>query len=213
MKIIFKNGLTRLLIIVLSAVASLPAMGQRMPCILVTTNADTLIGTYVNADQNGLLLKWGNNQTVKFSLQQVHEYALLQADGTAIPYQYIIQLESGQRKPMRRLVDGKWKLYLDKVPFRSSVNPGLPKNAAVTHYTMVYYLSSDGVSAIKTTERTWKTLLQERMADCAMLMQHLGRNGYQFKDLPAIVAAYNAYVRQETINDKRAVAPPLFQGK
>lgn len=213
MKIIFQNGSFRLCLISLILLASSLAMGQKMPCILVTTNADTLTGTYVKADHQGLLLKWSNNQTMKFSPPQVHEYALLQADGTAIPFQYIIQLESGQRKPMRRLVDGKWKLYLDKVPFRSSVNPGLPKNAAVTHYTMVYYLSSDGVSAIKMTERSWKTLLQERMADCTMLMQSLGKNGYQFKDVAAIVAAYNAFVRQEIINENRAITTPLFQGQ
>lgn len=103
---------------------------------------------------------------------------------------------------MRRLVDGSLKLYMDKVPSRSSVNPALPKNSSVPQYVTVYYLASSSEDAVEISIYNWKAILQNRLADYPALLQSIGQKGFRFKDLATIVATYNAFRRQEIIPKK-----------
>lgn len=180
---------------------------QKSPCQVITARFDTLTGICIQADRQLILLQNDPKDKVVFHPEAIYEYALLQSDGTAIPYQYILQPETGQRKPMRRVVDGYYKLYVDKKRARSTVNPALPKNSSVPRLISVYYLTSYSEDAVEVSPKNWERVLYQRMADFPMLVENRMRNDFQFKQLPHIVAAYNAFVRQQVINQQKADTP------
>lgn len=194
---------TQFLLAVFLFLFSFNVQAQKMPCLVVTTNFDTLYGIFIKADSELTIIQTIDRQKIMLKPEAVYEYALLQADGTAISYQFIKHPLSGEHKSMRRLVDGYYKLFLDKEPSRSLVNPALPKNSPVQPLASVYYLATHREDAVKISHKSWATILKKRLADCATVVESIDRKQFKFKDLPAIVASYNAYVRQAIANERK----------
>ncbi len=197
---------THVLTILLTLTLAVSAIAQKSPCRIVTSNLDTLFGTFIEADSKLIFTQSYNRQRIALRPEEVLEYALLQADGTEVVYQFILHAASGKRVPMHRLVDGYYKLYLHKEPKTSSVNPALPKNSPVPHMTSVYYLASYSEDAVKVSPRNWERVLQKRLADCPLLLEDIADKNFQFKHLPAVVATYNALMRQEIAIGKRQMS-------
>lgn len=197
-----KNLQLLLLAFTFLAISNLNA--QKPSCLVVTANRDTLSGIFVKADEQLTILQMSDRQRIELQPGAIYEYALLQPDGSMISYQFIKHPKTGRMKPMRRLVDGYYKLFLDKEPSRSSVNLALPKNSSVPSLTSVYYLASYSEDAVEVSPKLWETVLKTHLADCAPVLEHIDRKHFKFKDLPSIVASYNAYVRQTIANERKA---------
>lgn len=185
------------------------AAAQAVPCVVVTASFDTLTGIFVKSDDKLVFKQAYKKHRTALLPEEIYEYKLLQSDGTSISYQYIMHPKTGKRVPMRRLIEGYYKLYLHKESVLSSVNPALPKNSSVPRLASVYYLASYSEDAVEVSPRNWKQVLYKRLVDCPPLLESIAEKNFQFKQLPAIIASYNAFVRQDAVNQKKADAPIL----
>ncbi|MFN7116904.1 MAG: hypothetical protein ACK4TA_08915 [Saprospiraceae bacterium] len=198
---------TTILLVVFTTLVFFNLQAQKLPCWVVTTNADTLTGIFIKANHQHLVLQSADDQRIELQPETIYEYLLLQNDGTSVPYQFIKHPETGKRKPMQRLVDGYYKLFLDKEPAQSTVNPALPKNTSMPHQMSVYYLASYSEDAIEVSSKNWETVLKTYLADCDPLIESIERKKLKFKDLSAMVASYNAYMRRVLANQGKLEAP------
>jgi|GEM_PF-2046344 hypothetical protein len=170
---------------------------QGYNCTVITNGRDTLTGKFIRADQTLTIHHTFTNRRLVLEPHQIHEFAITHPDGTQDVYHFIADPKTGRFKPMRRLIDGELKLFEDRVPTANAVNPGLPKGASRPPQRSVFYVATYSEDAVELNSQNWKEMLSEHLGDCPTLVENLQQKKYQFRDLPALIAAYNVCHQRE----------------
>ncbi|MBK7871464.1 MAG: hypothetical protein IPJ74_12715 [Saprospiraceae bacterium] len=133
---------------------------------VVTTKYDTLKGILIEQDNRLTLAVHPNQHRVSFQPKEILEYAVLHSDKEKEHYQFITIPGTKKLKPMRRVVNGELKLYVDKVEYTSKVNKGLPKGPTLVPKVDVFYIAHYSEDAEEVTRFNWKEVLPQ--AACRM---------------------------------------------
>lgn len=189
------------LLIALKLFVHSPNHTQAADCIVITSQRDTIVGTFVSADNMLTIKSLRYDRPLVFHPQQVHEYAITRPDGTQDYYQFVIKPSEKALKPMRRLVNGDLKLFELKEPQINAVNPALPKGSTKKPLQSVFYIGTYSEDVVQISMQNWKSLLKEWIPDCPLLLENLGKKGYHFNNLPGIIAAYNVCHQRSAVRN------------